>query len=782
VSGLEDDASGGMTQHGPPLDLALIALEGPGSLVAVAREGRLKRASLRVGLCPVDEAALALVDRALQRRRRIAIVYPAPAGEVSVLLAAQILIRRFLQGERSQSVGLVTADTTGASRVWDELAIGSPGNTVPIREVFPASRARPDGESPLGRRPFRGVLIGRQYKEWPVDLLVIDHLCGPVQATAHLPAVRVFADALDPELERLASQGEMVWGWNEGHLRLLGGEACDLPAAPFSVAGERLRAMAAGVETTIHVVRQDDIERAVRRLRDDLRTLHDFAGPRAAVGVSRGIAVAWQHVSTLLSLPCRPSAFDRFAGLPPIAALATSTFEPEIAAWARTLTGDLREVAEVLAADLGDLRAALEESDPFARELAQAVAADEETLVVVRTRTAARALIHSLAGDPDSDRVGSAHVVWMRRLHQQGTWSRALVVGTPARWEWHRLDSGLSRELHVLVLGDLDAYLARSALEALQRARERWGGVELRRRTWRELVGTEPPSSPEPPDVPRRIVVVGALLSEPEVDPFEELRPLLDSAPLRVADEGLEDRVAEQLPDGEWRGAVEAVEVVTDAGTFYLPRERVVEVREDEDISERRAGALQPGMIVLVGRREGRVGLLEALTDRLAKQRPDLLAAHLLTQDLRRAVHHAFRASAMTTAELYERLKALGFDKTYHAARGYVDDEGPLAPRDFEDLRRLAGVLGLGVSAPRLREVYAGVRRWRGFRRAAGRALAQASRAAAVAEDETRIDPETGLSIADLREAVLEARVLEVRQCAAPVPVAEIGYLRARAT
>ena len=764
------------------MDLALVALEGPESLVAVARDGRLKRKSLRVGLCPVDEAALALVDLALERRRNISIVYPAPAGDVSVLLAAQILIRRFLQDERSQSVGLLTADTTRATRVWEELAIGSPGNTAPIRDVFPAWRAHPDGESPWGRRSFRGILIGRQYKDWPVDLLVIDHLCGPVQAPAHLPAVRVFADALDPELERLVGEGELVWGWNEGHLRLLVADARGSTRAPFSVAGGRLQAMAAGVETTIHVVRQDDIERTVRRLRDDLRTLHDLAGPQPGVALSRGITVAWQHVSTLLSLPCRPSAFDRFAGLPPIAARATSTFEPEIAAWARTLTGDLREVAEVLAGDLGDLRAALEDSDPFARELAEAVAAEEETLVVVRTRTAARALIASLGGDPGSDRVGSARIVWMRRLHEQGTWPRAFVVGTPARWDWHRLDSGLSRELHLLVLGDLKAYLARSSLEALRRARDRWSGLEFRRRTWRELVGVEPPSSPEPPDIPRRIEVVGALLSEPEVDPFEELRPLFESAPLNVADEGVEDVVAEREGDGEWRGAVEAAEVVTDAGAFYLPRERIVEVREGNDITERRAAALQPGMIVLVGRRGGRVGLLEAVTDRLGKERPDLVAARLLSQDLRRRVHQAFRASGMATAELFERLKALGFEKTYAAARGYVDEDGPLAPRDFEDLRRLANVLRLGMSEQRLREAFRGVRRWRGFRRAAGKALARASRAALMAEDETRVDAKTGLSIADLREAVLEARVLEVRECANPVPVAEIGYLRPRAT
>jgi hypothetical protein len=107
-----------------------------------------------------------------------------------------------------------------------------------------------------------------------------------------------------------------------------------------------------------------------------------------------------------------------------------------------------------------------------------------------------------------------------------------------------------------------------------------------------------------------------------------------------------------------------------------------------------------------------------------------------------------------------------------------VDEEGPLAPRDYEDLRRLNDALAMGMNSLRLREAFAGVRRWRAFRRATGKALVAASRGSLITSEATRIDAETGLSVADLRELVLEAEVLEVRPCDEPVAFAEIGYLR----
>ena len=120
--------------------------------------------------------------------------------------------------------------------------------------------------------------------------------------------------------------------------------------------------------------------------------------------------------------------------------------------------------------------------------------------------------------------------------------------------------------------------------------------------------------------------------------------------------------------------------------------------------------------------------------------------------------------------------------KAWVVAEPKAIDEGPLAPRDFEDLRRLHDTLGLGMTNQELREIFAGVQRWRGFKRAAGRALVAAARGSLVASEETSVDAETGLSVADLRELVLEAKVLEVRECAEPVPLAEVGYVHTVAT
>lgn len=768
------------------LDLALVEGEGPESLVAVAREGRLARqakgAAVRVELTMVDEAVLALVGRAIQRHRDVTIVYPAPAGEVSVLLAGEILVRRFATtGDASASVGIVIGDTTQATDTWGELAISSAGAREAISGVFPALRALPDGRSPVRRAPFRGVIIGRRHDSWPVDVVVIDHLSGPVGGTEpSVPTVRVFADPLDPELDRLAADGGLVWGWTESDLALLVGPGHGRRAGsvPFSVASERLETMAAGVKITIHVVHHPEAERIVKRLRDDLRTLADFGGSEPPTAVLRGIRVAWHHVRTLTSLPVRPSAFDRFAGLPPIAARATRTFEPEIAAWAAALTGDLREVAEIVASDLGELRTLLEEADPFRRELTEAVSDGSEGLVVVPTQTAARAFVEAMGGDPKGNQVGGARIATMRRLHRQGTCPRAVVVGAPARWDWHRLDSGLSPDVHVLVLGDLDAFLGRRTLEALHAARTRWADRESRERTWRELLGTPPPPAPESTVVPTEVRVIDAREAVPAIDPFEALEPLLASVPLAIGDEGVEDVVAREAAEGGWQGAVDAVRVETDAGTILLPRDRLVDVRQGEAIVERRAGSLEPGMLLLVDRRGNRVGLVDAVADRLQRRRPDLLAADLLIRDLRSRVQHAFAASGMTRAELFERMQWLGFEKSYHAVRGYVDDEGPLAPQHFDDLRRLHDALGLEMGGTKLREVFAGVQRWRGFKRAAGRALVAASRGSLMASEDTRIDADTGLSVADLRELVLEAKVLEVRECPEPVPLAEVGYIQ----
>jgi len=759
-----------------------------GSLVAIAREGRLVREGnagpIAVQLTPIDESALALVDLALTKRKHVNFFYPAPAGEVSVLLAAEILLHWLIERRQSPAVGLVTADTTAASRTWEELRIVAPGTRQAIAEVFPCVRCGPEGESPLGRQRFRCLIVGQHYANWPVDIVVVDHLAGPASENPPVPTIHVYADPLDETIKTLISQGRLIWSWSAADLAYWYTQRENhhdgsRSSSPFSVSHERLSTVANGIKTTVRIVQTIETEKCVARIRDDLRTLTELAGPTPERNILRGLRVAWHHLSTLASLPCRPSEFDLFTGRPPIAARPTHSFEAELTAWAKMLPSDFGELASILASDLGELRCAVEDENPFFPELKAAANEQIETIATVRTHTAARALLHVLGGGIDSDSIGHLTVRSLRRLHKEGTWDRAIVVGNPPRWDWHRLDSGLSSNVQVLVIGIGDANRCRNTLSELTDARRRLGSAELKALPWRELVSEEPPSE-LPPEVDRlmEISITEALQSPPKVDPFESFEPLLGSSPLLVGDEGLEESVAEETEDGTWTAAVEAVEIETDNGFVLLPLRRVVEARLDEKIIECSAEDLKPGMYLFIGRKEGRIGLLEALAERLTKHRPDIVAGLLLVRDLQMRVIQTFKSSGMTKAELFRRLEERGFDKTYQAARGYVEDDGPLAPRDADDLERLNDALRLGLSRLRVIEIFRGVHRLRVFRRAAGRALAAAARASTIAEDLTRVDPETGLSLADLRDVVQEAKVVRVTQCPELVPLADVGRLR----
>lgn len=550
-------------------------------------------------------------------------------------------------------------------------------------------------------------------------------------------------------------------------------------SSPFSVSHERLSTIANGIKTTIRIANAIETEKCIRRIRDDLRTLAELAGPVPERIISRGLRVAWHHLSTLASLPCRPSDFDRFAGRPPIAARSTASFEAELTAWAKMFPGDYGELAWILATDLGELRQALEDENPFFAELKAAANEELETIVTVQTHTAARALRAALGGGIDSDSIGHLTIRSLRRLHKEGSWDRAIVVGNPPPWDWHRLDSGLSSNIQVLAIGASDANRCRNVLLELAAARRRLGSGDLRTHAWRELVGEDTPLVlPLTVNQPNEIFIAEALQSRPEEDPFENFESLLRSSPLIIGDEGPEESVAEEVEDGTWTSAVESVEIQTEAGLILLPCRRVIEARMNERIVECCAEDLKPGTYLFIGRREGRIGLLEALAERLAKHRPDIVTALLLVRDLQMRIAQKFKSSGMTKADLFRRLEERGFDKTYQAAKGYVEDDGPLAPRDVDDLGRLNDALQLGLSHLRVTEIFKGVHRLRVFRRAAGRALNAAARASTFAEDLTRVDPETGLSLADLRDVVQEAKVLRVTKCPEPVPMADIGHLR----
>ncbi len=64
---------------------------------------------------------------------------------------------------------------------------------------------------------------------------------------------------------------------------------------PFSVATERLSAIAHGVDVTISVAHHADAEAALARVREDLRLLRVLTPERSNRHVERGLSAAWHH-------------------------------------------------------------------------------------------------------------------------------------------------------------------------------------------------------------------------------------------------------------------------------------------------------------------------------------------------------------------------------------------------------------------------------------------------------------------------------------------------------
>lgn len=775
-----------MTVVGRPWDLDLVDRQGPGTLVHVARQGRLLRSGSgggRLELHWMDEAALALMDAAIQRRSSLLLLYPALAPEVAVLLAAQYLIQALVRGNALAAVGLVTGDPARAARLWDELMVVFSADRNPLVEVYPIWWASPDGEVPAVRP--KGIVIGRRCTGWPVDIVVADDLAGPVDVTTTVPVVRIAADPFDTEVARTADLGGPIWGWSESTLRLYAQPErppSSTPRVPFSVAAERVAGLVRGIAVDVQVCAHDEAERSIAAARDALIRLSRLVGPNPGRHESTGLRVSWSHLSTLTSLPCQPADYDLHAGIPPRAARPTGEFEREIAGWARTLAAEPREVAEEIAGAVGELRATLEKGNPTMAAIERYSLDPVPAYVIVRTRTAARAVCAAFKRQPDEYRIGSVRVVWTATLHSEPVRRRALVVGAPPRAAWHRIASGIAGRVDVVVVGSAEAARVQAAWSALQHMRAHWSGQHVRALAWRQLIGTEPPPAyPEEKIETSPVVIVEGTSYAPAVDPFTPLGTLLrDDRPL-LAEEGIAERLVVRVGEHDFRATVPAVELLTDHGYVLIPSDREVDIIEGHQLGSNQAARLTKGMRIVLGRDGGRLDLLAALEERLA-HRGDLLAGRALVDLYQMRVREGFKSYSsdglLDVTDFVARLKSLGCKKTDTAIRGWVTRGGPMGPRDREDIRLINLALRMRFMPVQIDEIHSSLERIRTFRRQAGLAVSRAATAALLSREDSRIDPELGLSVAELRDAVLVATVLSVRTFPRLVNVTEVGHLQ----
>jgi hypothetical protein len=228
------------------------------------------------------------------------------------------------------------------------------------------------------------------------------------------------------------------------------------------------------------------------------------------------------------------------------------------------------------------------------------------------------------------------------------------------------------------------------------------------------------------------------------------------------------------------RAALAVIEVRTDQGYVLIPRDREVDIILGDQLESEVATRLQKGSRLILGREGGRLDLLAAMEDRLG-HRPDLLVAKMLLEDYQRLVYPAFQVfldSGLDANHFYKRMHDRKCTKSDTAIRSWVTRGGPYGPRDYEDLHSINLVLKLGYTETRVREIDAGLKRFRVFRQHAGIAVTRAATAALLSREDSRVDEELGLSIADLREAVTVVTVVSVRTFPRLMNVTEIGHLQ----
>lgn len=739
----------------------------------------------RVDLTWIDEVSLALVGAAVSGGQDVCLVFPAMATDVGVLLAAQVLVAGFVRTRQLTgcTVGLVSRDTFGAVQRWGHLQIANGGDAVPLSEVFPLFRADPSSGDPGMRQGNRcGIVIGRTARgDWPVELLVVDHMSGEVSVDWSRSAVHLFSDPFAPELEKLRADGALIWGWPDGLIEtwhdLL--EAPTPNSADFSVGAGKLKALATGQQWRTVSVSAPRSSRLLSNLYEDMIELHRAAVRTHQKAVGAGLRRAWVSTATLAGLPCRPSVYDQVCSENRFGPPPTGEFAAEIDSWSSSLSEEAADYASIVALDILDLRAALEEEQPFVGALS-ALAEEPQSrdwLLVLRNRTAAEALGRELGQSLDfgHPRIGTLPLTWYSRVPRHDAARIAVVVGAPPKVGWQRL-AGLATEMRVFVLGACDAARAKRDCESFLARRERWGSLAERRRTWNGLsLGPEPAQYEAPPSTHEFVVETSESADEPQPRPsvFAELDSLaLDDSPL-LSDSPVKGRVAVADESGTWRASVSAVEVVTALGTLLLDASKDVDVLDQQEPRRVPTVELAPGMRLIIGRDSGRAGLVDALEEKL-KDRPDLLVAHHLAEDWRDGIHRAFTRSGMSVARLQHVLANMGCDKHPVTIASWVTPGGPMGPRDEPDVRILSEVLDAETAKPHL--VHAALTRIRTFRRLAGKALAKAARGVAAAEDEL-VDEELGLSTADLREAIVIAEVLSVNAHFGEARVSEIGRI-----
>jgi hypothetical protein len=781
-----------------------------GGLSHVVRCGELRhrtdRGIRRFATTRFDDELLTAVDAAAAAEVPLALVVPLPAADIPIVLGAAALAAEIVRSRSLDVTATVVSRRLSQRASYDQLFIG----TDRLSDVIPRARLTADGRLEtigVARHASRGRMVLTSDPVRAIGssgALVVDGTgAHPGDLRAALRRGRrlvyVTDNPFDATLQAIHDAGGVVWAFDPAALGQLavasdvarggGVAALAAPAELLQVVGSAERLVWAPGEDT-------DLDATLRAAWSALCRLAGLTDRSEAFAAAHALRWAWGTLATFSLLATAPQCYDRHLPASPYAAkLADSAGHAR--AVARNTAGSARDAWAAAADAFADVYAAAIAVPKLAlvQTWLDSLAEDKlRGLLVTRNRAAVAALTAALDESPDvfcgwSDlvRVVSVRDVSCGRVGGLPVDSMLVTGPVPRAYASLIAAPPASRAL-MLAAGTWEA--ARAARQAIGTLRE-LGALRLATVNHVSTQLHVPVIRSTAADGASGQVAVrrdGAVTTaafqpgDPGDSPWEPFSLDLLATITGIRRGGSDDAAVVPPPTrgsvGETTASVTAITVTFTDGQCLLVEPNDMLYRRREDEARRVAAkALAPSDMVALVDATARRDLFDSVIDVLSELPKYAPLSMLISFWHDRA--RAARERGYTHREILASMRS-GTDRTSITSEQTIgtwirgDSEGPEDPGDVrrfaiavndQELHRRADAVGQSLRTSRI------------VHRAVGRWLSAQITGAQVRRDDALIDPELGVHVVDLLEAVSVHEVAAVDLRLVSAPVGAVGVL-----
>jgi len=777
----------------------------------VVRRGELRhrtdRGVRRFATTCFDDELLAAIDAAAAAAVPLALVVPLPAVDTPVVLGAAALAAEIARTKSLNVRATVVSRRLSQRASYDQLFIGKDrlGDVIPRARLTVDGRLETIGTARCASRGRMVLTSDSVRATGSKGAIVVDGTgADPGDLRAVLGRGRQFVyvtdNPFDAMLQVIRDAGGVVWAFDPAALSQLAatsdvvrGDGVDALAAPaelLDVAGSAERLVWAPGEDT-------DLDATLRAAWSALGRLAGFTDGSDAFAAAHALRWAWGTLATFTLSVTSPQCYDRHLPPGPYAAkLADAAGHAH--AVARNTVGAVRDAWAAAADAFTDMHAAAAAAPklPLVQTWLDSLADGERRgLLVTRNRAAVAALTATLDESPHvfhrwSDRVRVVSVRDVVYGRVDGLPVDSMLVTGPVPRAYASLIA-VPPALKALTLAAGTWEAARAArqvtgtlreLGALRKATVTGASTRLRVPAARSTAAANAGGDGVAIWRDGTVTAANDLPEGPGGSPWEpfglDLLAVIAGARRAGSDDAADVPPPARGSAGGTTASVTAIMVTFADGRCLLVEPNDMLYRRRDDEARRVAAkALAPGDVVALVDATARRDLFDSVVDVLSEL-PKYAPLGLLISfwhDRARAA----RDRGYTHREILASMRS-GSDRTSRTSDRTIGTwirgncEGPVDP---DDVRRFAAAVNDQELLRRADAVGQALRTSRILHRAVGRWLSAQITGAQLRRDDALIDPELGVHVADLLEAVSVHEVAAVDSQLVSAPVGAVGVL-----